>query len=73
VGELDATSVFYLRSRGLTEQAARAALAYAHLATVIEDVEDERLAIYLSTAFKAAFERAFGQAGEAGPTREEAL
>ena len=44
VGELDATSVFYLRSRGLTEQAARAALAYAHLATVIEGVEDEALA-----------------------------
>ena len=66
VGELDATSVFYLRSRGLTEQAARAALAYAHLATVIEGVENESLASYLSNAFKGAFDRAFAQAGGAG-------
>ena len=65
VGELDATAVFYLRSRGLTEQAARAALAYAHLATVIEALEDERLVAYLSAAFKAAFDRAFGEAGNA--------
>ena len=65
VGELDAASVFYLRSRGLTEQAARAALAYAHLATVIEAVEDERLASYLSEAFKGAFDRAFDEAGDA--------
>ena len=72
VGELDAASVFYLRSRGLTEQAARAALAYAHLATVIEAVEDERLATYLSAAFKAAFDHAFAQAGEAGATGGEA-
>ena len=72
IGELDATSVFYLRSRGLTEQAARAALAYAHLATVIEAVEDERLATYLSAAFKAAFDQAFAQAGEAGATGGEA-
>lgn len=69
VGELDASSVFYLRSRGLTEQAARAALAYAHLATVVEDVEDEALSAYLSSAFKAAFDRAFAQAGDAGATR----
>ena len=68
IGELDAASVFYLRSRGLTEQAARAALAYAHLATVIEAVEDERLASYLSDAFKAAFDRAFAQASDAGAT-----
>ena len=47
VGELDATSVFYLRSRGLTEQSARAALAYAHLATVVDGIEDEALAAYL--------------------------
>jgi len=72
IGELDATSVFYLRSRGLSEQAARAALAYAHLATVIEAVEDERLATYLSAAFKVAFDRAFAQAGDAGATRGEA-
>jgi Fe-S cluster assembly protein SufD len=65
VGELDAASIFYLRSRGLTEQAARAALAYAHLATVIEAVEDEHLADYLSAAFKAAFDRTFGEAGDA--------
>lgn len=71
VGELDATSVFYLRSRGLTEQAARAALAYAHLATVIEDVENEGLASYLSETFKGAFDRAFAQGGEAGATRAE--
>jgi len=72
VGELDATSVFYLRSRGLTEQAARAALAYAHLATAIEGVENESLASYLSEAFKGAFDRAFAQAGDAGATRGEA-
>lgn len=71
VGELDATSVFYLRSRGLTEQAARAALAYAHLATVIEAVEDERLATYMSDDFKEAFDRAFAQ-GDIGATRGEA-
>ena len=72
VGELDATSVFYLRSRGLTEQSARAALAYAHLATVVDGIEDEALAAYLSSAFKAAFDRAFAQAGDAGATRVEA-
>jgi len=72
VGELDATSVFYLRSRGLTEQAARAALSYAHLATVIEAVENQSLATYLSAAFKVAFDRAFAQTGEAGATRGEA-
>ena len=66
VGELDAASVFYLRSRGLTEQAARAALAYAHLAAVIEAVEDEALASYLSEAFKTAFDRAYAEAGDAG-------
>ena len=71
VGELDATSVFYLRSRGLTEQAARAALAYAHLATVIEGVENESLASYLSNAFKAAFDRAFAQGGDASETSSE--
>ena len=58
--ELDATSVFYLRSRG-AEQSARAALAYAHLATVVDGIEDEALAAYLSSAFKAAFDRAFAQ------------
>lgn len=73
VGELDGASVFYLRSRGLTEQAARAALSYAHLATVIEGVEDEALAAYLSSAFKAAFDRAFAQASDAGATRVEAI
>ncbi len=53
-------------------RAARAVLAYAHLATVIEAVEDERLASYLSNAFKGAFDRAFAQAGETGATRAEA-
>jgi Fe-S cluster assembly protein SufD len=69
VGELDANSVFYLRSRGLTEQAARAALAYAHLATVIEGIENGSLRTYLSMAFKAAFQHAFAQVGDAGAIR----
>jgi len=68
VGELDPGAVFYLRSRGLTEQAARAALAYAHLATVIEGLEDDTLVEELSSAFKGAFDRAFAgsETGEAG-------
>lgn len=59
VGELDPGAVFYLRSRGLSEQAARAALAYAHLATVLDSVEGEALAGPLAAQFKGAFDAAF--------------
>jgi Fe-S cluster assembly protein SufD len=59
VGELDPGAVFYLRSRGLSEQAARAALAYAHLATVLDSMEGEALAEPLAAEFKGAFDAAF--------------
>jgi Fe-S cluster assembly protein SufD len=36
VGQLDATSLFYLRSRGLTEPAARSLLIYAFAAEMVE-------------------------------------
>ena len=59
IGELDSKAVFYLRSRGLSEQAARGALSYAHLAEVLEDVASEPLRDHLAAHFRAAFHAAF--------------
>ena len=59
IGELDSKAVFYLRSRGLSEQAARGALSYAHLAEVLEDVASEPLREYLAAHFRTAFQTAF--------------
>jgi Fe-S cluster assembly protein SufD len=43
VGRLDETSLFYLRSRGLDEVAARALLIYAFAAELVEAVRPEPL------------------------------
>jgi Fe-S cluster assembly protein SufD len=43
VGQLDETSMFYLRSRGLTETAARSLLIYAFAAEMVERVRPEPL------------------------------
>ena len=59
IGELDSKAVFYLRSRGLSEQAARGALSYAHLAEVLDGVASEALRAYLADHFRAAFQTAF--------------
>ena len=59
IGELDSKAVFYLRSRGLSEQAARGALSYAHLAEVLDGVASEPLREYLADHFRAAFHTAF--------------
>ena len=59
IGELDSKAVFYLRSRGLSEQAARGALSYAHLAEVLDGVASEPLRAYLADHFLTAFQTAF--------------
>lgn len=47
-GQLDDEPLFYLRSRGLTEKAAKALLIEAFLAEVIERVTDESFAVQAS-------------------------
>ena len=42
VGELDAEQLFYLRSRGIPEAAARSMLVHAFLAEALDAVTDER-------------------------------
>jgi Fe-S cluster assembly protein SufD len=43
VGQLDPTSIFYLRSRGLSEPAARSLLIYAFAAGMVELLRPEPL------------------------------
>jgi Fe-S cluster assembly protein SufD len=53
VGQLDADAVFYLRSRGVDEAAARHLLTHAFAAEIIEQVEPAALRAYLDTAVMA--------------------
>jgi len=54
VGQLDADEVFYLKSRGLSEEAARALLTYAFGAEVIERIPVETLKKRLEQAMLAS-------------------
>jgi Fe-S cluster assembly protein SufD len=47
IGQLDEEGIFYLRSRGISEQKARAMMLYAFTANVIEKIEFEWLRNYL--------------------------
>ena len=51
VGELDDTALFYLRSRGITEDDARSLLIYAFAAELIEQIEHPEMRDYLANAF----------------------
>lgn len=43
IGQLDQVSMFYLRSRGMSEQAARETLQYAFLIEVLEQINDKAI------------------------------
>lgn len=49
VGQIDETSLFYLRSRGIDEAAARSLLTYAFVNDVMEDVDIEPLKTVISS------------------------
>ena len=53
VGELDATQLFYLTSRGIPEHIARAMLVEAFLIDAIETIENDRLASLLRPVAEA--------------------
>ncbi|MFS8138750.1 MAG: Fe-S cluster assembly protein SufD, partial [Thermomonas sp.] len=52
VGQLDATALFYLRSRGLTEADARRLLTAAFCREIVAAVEDDRLRSQLESALE---------------------
>lgn len=54
-GQLDATALFYLRSRGISEADARALLIRAFAETTISSVRDERVREYLETILSERF------------------
>jgi Fe-S cluster assembly protein SufD len=60
-GQLDATSLFYLRSRGISADAARALLIRAFAETTIVSIRDARVRAYL----EAVLAERFGSAQEA--------
>lgn len=53
VGQLDETAVFYLRSRGIDEQAARAMLTFSFAEELITAITPKGLRSYLETALLA--------------------
>jgi Fe-S cluster assembly protein SufD len=57
VGQLDATAVFYLRSRGIPEQQARALLTAAFCRETVDVVEDASLRTMLTAKLDAALAR----------------
>lgn len=57
VGDLDAESLFYLRSRGLPENEARALLMRAFLADAVDQIENEAIRASVSQAVDAALEK----------------
>ncbi len=57
VGELDAEQLFYLRSRGIPDAAARSMLVRAFLAEALEAVTDERVRGVLDRAVEGWWER----------------
>ncbi|MBI3675509.1 MAG: Fe-S cluster assembly protein SufD [Proteobacteria bacterium] len=54
IGDLDAESLFYLRSRGIPEREARDLLIHAFLADAIAEIEDEGLRAEIWRAVEAA-------------------
>lgn len=54
-GQLDATALFYLRSRGVSETEARALLIRAFAETTIASISDQRVRDYLETILSARF------------------
>jgi Fe-S cluster assembly protein SufD len=54
-GQLDAAALFYLRSRGISEQNARALLIRAFAETTISSVRDERVREYLEAILSERF------------------
>ena len=57
VGELDADQLFYMRSRGVPEEAARAILVRAFLTEAMEAVQDETIRAVLEQAIESWWER----------------
>ena len=57
VGELDAEQLFYLRSRGIPEAAARSMLVHAFLAEALDAVTDERVRGVLDRTVEGWWER----------------
>ena len=57
VGELDADQMFYLRSRGIPAEAARAILVRAFLAEALDVVQDEAARSMLEQAIEAWWDR----------------
>jgi Fe-S cluster assembly protein SufD len=57
VGQLDATALFYLRSRGLTEADARRLLTAAFCREIVASVEDARVRAQLEAALERALAR----------------
>jgi Fe-S cluster assembly protein SufD len=55
VGRLDETALFYLRSRGLDADAARALLVRAFCLEALRPVQDEALSDFLSSRLDARF------------------
>ena len=53
IGELDETHLFYLKSRGIPEDEARALLIEAFLIDGLEQIEDQQLAEFLTDAVRA--------------------
>ena len=53
VGELDETHLFYMKSRGIEEDVARAMLIEAFVADALEEIQDEELAVILQGAVSA--------------------
>ncbi len=53
IGALDETQLFYLRSRGVGERTARAALTYAFVQSMVERIPDEALARRIGELIRA--------------------
>jgi Fe-S cluster assembly protein SufD len=61
VGELDENKVFYLKSRGLSDEVARALLVEGFVAELFDDVADEAIAEYLREGAQSAARRITGK------------
>ncbi len=55
IGQLDEKSVFYLRSRGLTDSAARAMLQHAFVLEVLENINNEALYNHVESLIEQKF------------------
>jgi Fe-S cluster assembly protein SufD len=61
VGELDEAKVFYLKSRGLSDEAARALLVEGFVAELFDGAADEAIAAHLREGAQAAARRLTGK------------